>query len=93
MQVEQFKPEGTRNFVRLGDRVKVLKGGADKTSFQAKVTRIDTDADGTIASVEVSPLTGKHVGRIRVIRPERIERKSQTRNGRRWDAPEPKEGE
>lgn len=83
VKVEEYRPEGTRNFIRVGDRVQVIKGGVDKRGFEAIVRSIDADEDGTIRQVEVIPRTGKYAGKIRTLPVERVERKAQTKNGKR----------
>lgn len=84
VQVKEFRFDGARNFIRVGDLIKVTaKPPVDKKGFDAIVRRIDADEQGNIVQVEVIPKTGKssNIGKIRTITPERIERKAQTKNG------------
>lgn len=75
-----------RNFIRLGDivRVKPSRKGK-KDGFDARVSRLLTNEAGQLIEVEVvepmGAFSGKSFGRLRSFRPDRIERKSQTKNG------------
>ena len=84
MKLKEYRPEGNRNFVRLGDVVKVLPApGIKGTSFEAIVRGIEADDDtGQVKVVEV--LGGKK-GRLMThhVRPERIKRVAQVRGGER----------
>lgn len=79
---------GTRNFIRVGDRVRFTTPG--KWPTEAVVRRIVADDDGRVTEVDVivcrQTLKGRAqsaAGRSRTLRPERIERVAQTRDGRR----------
>lgn len=71
-----------RNFVRLGDVVHITGPTAGKRGFDAVVKQIVADDNEVVAEVHVSVVTGKQAGFSRVVRPERVERKAQTRNGK-----------
>jgi len=84
MKLKEYRPEGTRNFVRLGDVVKVLPApGIKGSSFEAIVK--DIDADDETGEVKVVMVLGGKKGRLALhhVRPERIRRVAQTRGGER----------
>jgi hypothetical protein len=84
MRLQEWRPEGARNFIRVGDIVKVLPAPDLKgTSFEAVVKAIEVDdATGEVRHVEV--FGGKR-GRLQfhAVRPDRIRRVAQTRGGER----------
>lgn len=68
-----------RNFIRVGDRVHVKPSRpGKKDGFDSKVKRILANPDGSPQALE---LTDPRNGATRTLRPERIERKRQTKNG------------
>ena len=72
-----------RNFIRVGDVVRVRPDPGRRNGFMAKVRAIFVDErTDEIAQVEVF---GGRAGRamVRTFCPERIERVAQTRNGKR----------
>lgn len=81
-EVTEFKPEGTKNLIRKGDRIRVLsdpKGGVGSQGFQAKAMKIMANDDGEVEYIEVY----RPKGGFRCIRVERVRRMEQTRNGER----------
>lgn len=71
----EYRPEGSRNLIRVGDIVKVLPSAPRKRDgFRGKVYRIDADAEGRVISMEVGP--DAH-GAIRSIFVDRITRVAQ----------------
>lgn len=73
-----------RNFIRLGDKVKVKPSRPGKRDgCVARVRRIKAEEGegGAVREVEVAPLTGKYLGSVRTFLPDRIERMSQTKGG------------
>jgi len=80
MKLNEYRPEGTRNFVRLGDVVKVLPApGLKATSFEAIVRGIE--ADDETGEIKVIEVLGGKKGRLMThhVRPERIKRVAQVR--------------
>ncbi len=74
-----------RNFIRVGDVVRVKAAPGKRNGFTATVRAIKIDErTGQVGEVEVF---GGPVGRamIRTFRRERIERVAQSRNGQRRD--------
>lgn len=68
-----------RNFIRVGDVVRAKPSRPGKhDGFDSRVRRILADAEGHPTGVEVKDPRN---GAVRTLRPERIERKAQTRNG------------
>jgi hypothetical protein len=70
-----------RNFIRLGDIVKVTtpeKG----SKLTGRVSRIDGDSDGTVTAVHYVVVKGRpnQIGKSRVSLPDAIERVAQTKN-------------
>lgn len=82
MKLQEWRPDGTRNFIRVGDVVKVLPPPDRKaSSFEAIVREIDADDEtGEVRCVMV--LGGKR-GRLMThhVRPDRIKRVAQVRGG------------
>ncbi|MBV8979963.1 MAG: hypothetical protein JO086_03595 [Acidimicrobiia bacterium] len=82
--VREFR-HGGRNFIRVGDVVHVRPkkpGGRD--GFNGRVRRIVAARDtGAVKEVDLVVLDGRHQGALRVLRPDRLERRAQTRNGER----------
>jgi hypothetical protein len=71
-----------RNFVRVGDYVRVRPSPGRRNGFEALVRAIRIDEDtGTVMEVEVFGGTRGRV-MVRTFRPERIERLAQTRKGK-----------
>lgn len=86
MRLQEWRPDGARNFIRVGDIVKVLPP-ADRrgTSFEAKVQAIEADdATGDVKWLEVM---GGRSGRYQfhAVTPNRIRRVAQTRGGEKRD--------
>jgi hypothetical protein len=80
MKLKEYRPDGNRNFVRLGDVVKVLPApGIKGTSFEAIVRGIEADA--ATGQVKVVEVLGGKKGRLMThhVRPERIKRVAQVR--------------
>jgi hypothetical protein len=67
-------PQGGRNRIRKGDPVRVLKGGADKTGFNARFECATVADDGALIDVTVWGGARMHE-RWRTVTPERIKRK------------------
>lgn len=69
-----------RNFIRIGDVVRVRPRPGRRDGFEARVRPIRADSAGEVSEVEVF---GGPAGRsaVRTFRPDRIERVAQTRNG------------
>jgi hypothetical protein len=77
--VKEWRPPGSRNYIRVGDIVKVAPSQPKKRDgFEARVMAIDVDADGTGATFQ---LLGGARGRLhtRFIRDGRISRVAQIR--------------
>ena len=70
-----------RNFVRIGDLVRVTKGGADKQGFDAKVHRINLRSDGAVELDVLYTRGHRRAGTLRTLPLDRIKRKAQTKNG------------
>ncbi len=81
-ETTEYRFPGTRNFIRAGDLVRVAKAGADRSGFDARVQRFVLDGD-QVSYVDVVVVGGPRRGTFRSVRPERIQRKAQTRNGER----------
>lgn len=79
MKLNEWRPEGARNFVRPGDVVKVLPApGRKGTSFEARVQAIEATDDGTVKWFEV--LGGKKGNvQFHAVTADRIRRVEQTR--------------
>lgn len=68
-----------RNFVRVGDTVKVTADPGRRNGYEARVRKIEVDDDGEVTVVHVVSTARGY----RSYRPERIERRAQTRGGER----------
>jgi hypothetical protein len=69
-----------RNFIRIGDIVRVRPRPGRRDGFEAKVRAILADERGEVTEIEVfGGPAGRHA--IRTLRPERIERLAQTCHG------------
>lgn len=80
MRLQEWRPEGSRNFIRVGDVVKVLPSPNLKaTSFEAIVRGIE--ADDETGEAKVIEVLGGKKGRLmtRFVTPDRIKRVAQTR--------------
>jgi hypothetical protein len=70
-----------RNFIRIGDIVRVRPRAARRDGFEVKVRAVLPDESGELAEIEVfGGPGGCHA--IRTVRPERIERRAWTRHGK-----------
>lgn len=81
LKVQQYR--SGRNFIRVGDTVKVKPAPGKRNGFKAVVRAIKVDEDtGAVGEVEVF---GGSAGRAmaRTFRADRIERVAQTRRGER----------
>lgn len=80
-ELTEFRPAGSRNFIRVGDVVAVAPSAPKRRDgFDAKVVRFDTDSSGAVVAVQVVGPRG-----FRTVRPERVRRRQQTRGGERVD--------
>lgn len=70
-----------RNFVRVGDTVKVTADPGRRNGHEAKVRSIEVDDDGEVITVHVVSMDRG----FRSYRPERIRRVAQTRHGERLE--------
>lgn len=81
---DQYRPAGTRNFIRVGDVV-IVRPPERGSRFLAAITRIDALDDGTVTAVNLSvrsKLNGTDHpkrGSSRAVTPDRISRIAQTR--------------
>ncbi len=79
--VPEYQPDGS-NYIRVGDIVKVKPSRPKKRDgFEGRVREIRTDDEGTVTELVI---VGGPVGRAtatRFMRPDRIKRVAQTRNG------------
>lgn len=83
--ITEYRPDGTRNFIRVGDTVAVTP--PEKAArFLGKITRILGDDNGQPLEVDVvvrKKMNGdrhKRFGQLRTVRPSQIERVAQTRH-------------
>lgn len=77
----EYRPEGTRNFIRVGDTVKVKPSKPGKRDgYEAKVSRIEGNPDGTPKAIHV---IGGPKNQFRTYFPNRIARVNQARVARR----------
>ena len=77
----EYRPAGTRNFVRVGDVVRVRPPIGQ--SLTGRVTRLDADpATGAVVAVHYLVVGGpdSQVGKSRVTTPDHVARKDQKRN-------------
>jgi hypothetical protein len=85
-EIEEYRPEGSKNFIRKGDRIRVLSkpgGGKGSKGFKTVATRILADEDGTPCLVECRKPGDSFARPVAV---ERVRRLEQTRNGQRIEA-------
>lgn len=78
-KINEWRPEGARNFIRVGDVVKVLPSSPGKSDgFEARVREIAVDEAGEVRHLEVIGGSRGKVA-VRFIKPERIARVAQLR--------------
>lgn len=80
IEVDEVR-HGGRNFIRVGDTVKV-SGDPGKRGFEATVRKIVVDDQGAVRWFEVYGGSGGRAS-MRVLRPERIKRMAQSKVARR----------
>lgn len=80
IELMEYRPSGTRNFIRVGDIVKVKSRPGKRDAFEARVRRICANAQGEVQEIEVVGGRNSKVA-IYTVRPERIERVAQVRGG------------
>lgn len=81
VKVQQYRTG--RNFIRVGDTVKVRATQGKRNGFKAVVRGIRLDeGTGEVAEIEVYGGPPGHA-MARTLRPERIQRVAQSRNGNR----------
>ena len=83
--ITEYRPDGTRNLIRVGDIVAVTP--PEKAArFLGKITRIIADDEGRAIEVDVivrTKMNGdrhKRHGQLRTVRLSQIERVAQTRH-------------
>ena len=70
-----------RNFIRVGERHRVIAGGAERTGFDLRITRIYSYVDGSIVVTGTVCRPHKHAGKTKSVGIERVVRKAQTKGG------------
>jgi hypothetical protein len=86
MMIKVTRYRTGRNFIRVGDHVRVKPSGRKRDGFRAVVRTIRVDEEtGHVREVEVFGGAGGRA-MIRTFRPDRIERLAQTHKGvhRHW---------
>lgn len=79
-EVLEYRPDGSRNFVRRGDVVHVRPSRPGRhDGFDSKILRIR----GTLTNVTGVDVRDPRTGGLRTVLPDRIERRAQTRGGGR----------
>lgn len=88
MELAEFRAEGTRNFIRVGDRARLLPGIGNKQSVEVMIRKIIQTASGIevevcYAAIRSTGHTQNQRGKVRTVMADRLERMAQTKDGKR----------
>jgi hypothetical protein len=78
IKVQEYRPDGARNYIRVGDTVRVASSPGRRDGHLGRIHEIVTDGDGEVIDITVVGDTG-----FRTYLPHRIQRIAQTKGGER----------